>query len=235
MPKVLAGAKQDLEAATQADPSLASAYSTLSHLYYTTEDVPAALLAARKAYEEDAYLSVAPEVLSRLFYGNYDLEQFSQATRWCLEGARRFSQDYRFAECQLLLMTTPDAQPDVAGAWRLLARIDSLAPGPRKANEHHRAETIVGVALARAGLGDSARRVLARARADRTVDPAQEIISIEAFGWMVLGDRDQVIALLKRYVAANPGHAFKRGGDISWWWRDLKSDPRFAQLTEAKH
>jgi serine/threonine-protein kinase len=234
LPRILAGARQDLEAATQADPSLASAYSTLSHLYYQTEDVPAALLAARKAYEEDAYLAVASEVLSRLFFGSYDLEQFTQATRWCLEGARRFSRDYRFAECQLLLMTIPDAQADVPMAWRLLSRIDSQTPGPRKALEHHRAETIVGVVLARASLGDSARHVLARARADRTVDPAQEILSIEAFGWMVLGDRDQAIALLKRYVAANPGHAFKRGGDISWWWRDLKSDPRFAQLTEAK-
>ena len=235
LPRILAGARLDLEAATQADPSLASAYSTLSHLYYQTEDVPAALLAARKAYEEDAYLAVASEVLSRLFFGSYDLEQFTQATRWCLEGARRFSRDYRFAECQLLLMTIPDAQADVPTAWRLLSRIDSQTPGPRKALEHHRAETIVGVVLARAGLGDSARHVLARARADRTVDPAQEIVSIEAFGWMVLGDRDRTIALLKRYVAANPGHAFKRGGDISWWWRDLKSDPRFAQLTEAKH
>ena len=234
-PKLLAGAKQDLETATQADPSLAGAYSTLSHLYYTTEDVPAALLAARKAYEEDAYLSVASEVLSRLFFGSYDLEQFTQATRWCLEGARRFPRDYRFAECRLLLMTTPDAQPDVPVAWSLVASIDSLAPGPLKAYEHHRAETFLGAVLARAGLGDSARRVLVRARVEKSADdPAQEILSIEAFGRTILGDRDEAIGLLKRYLAANPSHTFKRGGDISWWWRDLKSDPRFAQLTEAK-
>jgi len=234
LPRMLAGARQDLEAATQADPSLASAYSTLSHLYYQIEDVPLALLAARKAYEEDAYLAVASEVLSRLFFGSYDLEQFTQATRWCLEGARRFSQDYRFAECQLLLMTIPDAQADVPVAWRLLARIDSLTPGPRRALEHHRAETILGAALARAGLADSARHVLQRARADRDVDPGQEILSIEAFARTILGERDDAIALLQRYIAANPAHAFTRGGDISWWWRDLKSDPRFAQLTKAK-
>jgi len=234
LPATLANARRDLESATRIDPTLASAYSTLSHLYYQTEDVPAALLAARKAYEEDAYLSVASEVLARLFFGSYDLEQFTQATRWCLEGARRFPGDFRFAECQLLLMTPGDARPDVPAAWRLLARVDSLTPAPRKAFEHHRAETFLGVVLARAGLRDSARHVLEQARADRGVDPAQEILSIEAFGRTVLGDRDDAIALLKRYVAANPTHAFKRGGDISWWWRDLKSDPRFAQLTEAK-
>jgi serine/threonine-protein kinase len=234
LPKLLAAAKQDLEAATRADPSLASAYSTLSHLYYQTEDVPAALLAARKAYEEDAYLSVAGDVLARLFFGSYDLEQLTQARRWCLEGAHRFPGDFRFAECRLWLMTTPDAQPDLTAAWRLLAQIDSLTPAPRKPLEHHRAETIVGVTLARAGLADSARHVLHRARADRGVDPGQEILSIEAFARTILGDRDDAIALLQRYIAANPSHAFTRGGDISWWWRDLKADPRFAQLAEGK-
>jgi TolB-like protein/tetratricopeptide (TPR) repeat protein len=234
LPKLLAAAKQDLDAATRADPSLASAYSTLSHLYYQTEDVPGAVLAARQAYEADAYLSVAGDVLARLFFGSYDLEQLTQARRWCLEGARRFPGDFRFAECQLWLMTTPDAQPDLTAAWRLLAQIDSLTPAPRKAFEHHRAETIVGVTLARAGLADSARHVLARARADREVDPGQEILSIEAFARTILGDRDDAIALLQRYIAANPSHAFTRGGDISWWWRDLKSDPRFARLAEGK-
>jgi len=234
LPKLLAAAKQDLEAAIQTDPSLASGYSTLSHLYYQTEDVPLAVLTARKAYEEDAYLAVAPDVLARLFFGSYDLEQLTQAQRWCLEGARRFAGDFRFAECRLWLMTTPGAQPDPPATWRLLAQIDSLTPAPRKALEHHRAETIVGVALARAGLADSARHVLLRARADRDVDATQEILSIEAFARTILGDRDQAIALLQRYIAANPTHAFTRGGDISWWWRDLKSDPRFVQLTEAK-
>jgi len=235
LPKVLAGARQDLETATHDDPSLAGAYSTLSHLYYQIEDVPAAVLAARRAYEEDAYLNVANEVLWRLFLGSYDLEQFSQARRWCLEGERRFGGDYRFAECRLWLMTTDDARPDPAEAWRLLARIDSLTPAPRKLFEHSRAATILGAGLARAGLKDSARHVLERARPDRSVDPSQETLSIEAFARTILGDRDEAIALLKRYVAANPSHAFTRGGDISWWWRDLKSDPRFAQLTEVKH
>ena len=235
LPQLLAGARQDLDAATKADPSLASAYSTLSHLYYQIEDVPAAVLAARRAYEEDAYLNVANEVLWRLFIGSYDLEQFTQARRWCLEGERRFATDYRFAECRLWLMTTSDATPDVSEAWRLLGKIDSLTPVPRRRFEHYRAQAILGAALARAGLKDSARHVLEGARPGRDVDPNQETLSIEAFARTIIGDRDEAIALLKRYVAANPSHAFTRGGDISWWWRDLKTDPRFAQLTEVKH
>ena len=57
---LLAGARQDLETATQADPSLAGAFSTLSHLYYQTEDVPAAVLAARKAYDTEVAKSKKP-------------------------------------------------------------------------------------------------------------------------------------------------------------------------------
>ena len=58
---------------------LTLALPALSFLYYATEDVPAALLAARKAYEQDAYLTAAPDILSRLFFGSYDLEQLTQA------------------------------------------------------------------------------------------------------------------------------------------------------------
>ncbi len=227
---LLAGARQDLETATKADPSLAGAFSTLSHLYYQTEDVPAAVLAARKAYEEDAYLTVASDVLWRLFIGSYDLEQFAQAKRWCQEGGARFPRYYRFAECRLWLMTTDAAEPDVDEAWRVYAKLDTLTPASGKPYQLHQAAMIVGAVLARRGLADSARHVLVAARADRRVDPKQELLPVEAFARTLLGDRGQAIELLKQYVAANPAHMFKRGGDISWWWRDLRKDPRFSQL-----
>jgi len=227
---LLAAARQDLETATRTDPTLASAFSTLSHLYYQVEDVPAAVLAARRAYEQDAYLRVANEILWRLFIGSYDLEQFAQATRWCDEGRRRFPAYYRFTECRLWLMTTDAARPVPAEAWRLLAELDSLTPPALRARGHHVGQILVGATLARAGLKDSARHVLVAARADRATDPEQELLSYEAFARTLLGDRDTAFALLARYIAANPAHAFQRGGDISWWWRDLRSDPRFAGL-----
>ena len=228
--RLLASARQDLETATGADPSLAGAFSTLSHLYYQIEDVPAAVLAARKAYEEDAYLTVATDVLWRLFIGSYDLEQFTQAKRWCDEGTARFPRYYRFAECRLWLMTTEAAEPDVGEAWRLYAAIDTLTPAPLKPFELHRASMIVGAILARAGQTDSARHVLVAARGDARVDPQQELVAVEAFARTLLGEQGEAIELLKQYVAANPAHMFKRGGDISWWWRDLRKDPRFSQL-----
>src|SRR5256885_6303782 len=46
-----------------------------------------------RSYEEDAYLTVANDVLWRLFIGSYDLQQFGQANRWCQEGGERFPAD----------------------------------------------------------------------------------------------------------------------------------------------
>ncbi len=228
---LLQSARQDLEAAVQIDPSLASAYSTLSHLYYQIEDVPAAVLAARRAYEGDAYLSVARDVLARLFVGSLDLEQFSQAQRWCAEEVRRFPRYYQAAACQLTLMTTPAVAPDVDRAWALVALLDTVTPPQYRGYIGVESRLQAGGVIGRAGLRDSARRVLDRARARRTpaVDPSQELLGQEAIERILAGDRDEAIALLKRYAAANPGH-FEPGKDISWWWRDLRDDPRFKAL-----
>jgi len=231
---LLQNARQDLEAAVQEDPTLATAYSTLSSLYYQVEDVAAAVLAARRAYEQDAYLSVARDVLYRLSVGSLDLEQFSQAERWCKEETRRFPNDYRSGRCQLLLMTTPARDPDVARAWQLVALLDTVTPAAFRPYIVLEAQLRAGGVIARAGLKDSARHVLDRARAATTpaADPGQELLALEAYQRTLLGDRDTAITLLQRYSAANPGHV--QGKDVSWWWRDLRDDPRFKALVGAK-
>jgi tetratricopeptide (TPR) repeat protein len=233
--KLLSDARQDLETAVGLDPALASAHATLSHLYYQFDDVAAAILAARRAYEEDAYLSVANLVLYRLVNGSLDLEQFIQAQRWCDEGGRRFPQDYRFAECQLDLLVTQGVAPDIGRAWQEVARLDTLAPADRRAYERLYGQLRVGGVLARAGLGDSARNVLRRARAGltRAVDPNEDLTTISAFSYVLLGDKDEAIAILKRFAAGHPGH-FGPGVDVGWWWRGLQDDPRFQALVGAR-
>jgi hypothetical protein len=156
--------------------------------------------------------------------------QFAEARRWCAEGARRFPADYRFTECQLMLLVTPDARSDIEQAWELAGRIDSLAPERQRQFIRREAQLFVGGVIGRAGLKDSARRVLARARGDHDVDPTQELVGYEAAMRALMGDADTAIALLKRYVAANPGHSFEVGGDIHWWWRDLRNHPEFGQV-----
>jgi serine/threonine-protein kinase len=227
-------AKTNLEQATQFNPTLASAYSTLSHLYYQIEDVPGVVIAARTAYEEDAYLEFADAILWRLFNASLDLEQFSQANRWCNEGSERFPENYRFASCQLLMAITPAVEPEVDRAWDLLAQIDSLTPERWREYESIDGHMMVAGVLARAGMADSARSVLAtaRGRVNSEVDPDQDMLTTEAYVLTLLGDYDRAVDLWRRYAAAHPGH-FDDDDDISWWWRDLMSHPEFQNLVES--
>ena len=226
---LLDSAKQDLERAVAIDPGLASAFSTLSHLYYQTKDLQAAALAARRAYEEDAYLSNTADILARLFFASYDLDQQRQAQRWCQEGARRFPRDYRFRECQLYMMTRLE-EPDIPRAWGLLAAIDSLTPPTRREKFHLQDQMLVAAVIARAALPDSSHRVIERSRASAELDPEHDIVALEAFVRTLLGEQDEAIRLLQQYVAANPEHSFRTTGDISWWWRDLQKHPGFQAL-----
>ena len=235
--RLLARARTALPAPVAADPTLARANITLSYLYYQTQptDVPGALLAARHAYEEDAYLEDADKTLWRLFFGSLDLEQFSEARRWCAEGVSRFPRDYRFVQCQLWLMVTPAVPAEAGHAWRLLASLDTLAPAPQHAFAVAQGHLLVAGALARAGLVDSARNVLKRMRQQVTheIDPDQDLLSQEAYIRGLTGDADIAIELLKQYVAANPGHEFLQQAGTVWWWRELRANPRWKEIGHA--
>jgi len=227
--QLLNDARADLERATTIDPTSAGAYATLSSLYYQTKDLQGAALAARRAYEEDAYLGNAADILTRLFHTSYDMDQQRQAQRWCQEGMRRFPRDFRFLQCQLYLMTRLEA-PDVPRAWAVLAGIDSVAPPPQRAILHLRNQMLVAAIIARAGLRDSARAVSVRSRGTPELDPEHDLVAMEAFVQTLLGDKEEAIRLLQRYVAANPEHSFRVGGDIFWWWWDLQKEPGFQAL-----
>ena len=234
---LLASARRDLESAVAADPTLARANITLSYLYYQTQptDVPGALLAARHAYEEDAYLEDADKTLWRLFFGSLDLEQFSEARRWCAEGTARFPRDYHFVQCQLWLMVTPAVPAEPGRAWQLLATLDSVVPAPQRGFSMAQGHLLVAGTLARAGLVDSARNVLRRTRQQVTheIDPDQDLLSQEAYIRGLTGDADIAIELLKQYVAANPGHEFLQQAGTVWWWRDLRANPRWREIGHA--
>ena len=232
--QLLANARKDLETAVGLDKSLAGAYSTLSHLLYN-EDLSSAVIMARNAYTADAYLEVASDVVWRLFYGNFDLENFTQAREWCLTGKSRFPDDHRYAYCDLRLMASPAVpakELDLNAAWKLVTRIDSLAPAPRKQVERIRAEMAMGGVLARASQTDSAQAVLQRARTKVTVeiDPAYDLMWFEAAMRLLLHQRDLAFDLLRRAVLANPDQGLKRGEPVHWLYRELQSHPGFDQL-----
>jgi len=227
---LLKSAEQDLRSAVALDASLAGAWSALSHLDNVKSDEVQGKLDALRAYEADAYYSSADLIVWRLFLASYDLEQFVDAVHWCDVGQQRFPKDPRFVECQLWLMTSEAEAPDVAKAWRLVGQLGELTPPQRWEFGSLKAQMAVAAVLARDRSVDSARRVLARSRGNPKLDPAQELLYLEAFVRTLLGDRDDALQLLKRYVAANPERRVELAKDSQWWFRDLRNDLRYRQL-----
>ena len=241
--QLLKSARADLELATLTDPNLASGFAQLSFVYYAdkTEPVSSALGAARKAYEADAYLSIADLILERLWWSSYDTDQFTDADRWCRIGRERFPRDMRFAECQLWLLLQPNGNPDIGAAWRIKARVDSLASPDDRPLESHLTQLIVGGVIGMVGkalsnkfLADSADRVLKGGRAGTQIDPRQELLGYEAIMRAQAGQEEQAVALLKRYVDINPDHSFKVGDNVHWWWRNLQNNPGFKVLLSRR-
>ena len=223
-------AAEDLRLAVQVDPHRASAWVVLSQVEYRRLDIPAANNAARRAYEEDAYLRNAADVVWRLFATSYDMEDALNAAQWCETGAGRFPADPRYARCQLLLMTMSGTKPDVPKAWRLLADLERRTPKANWPYEGRWQKMMVAAAIARAGAADSARRVLESARADRDVDPRGELVGFAAFVRTLIGDKEQAISMLQQYLTANPEHREGFRKLNTWWWRPLKDDPRYRAL-----
>ena len=228
-------ARADLKAAVQLAPSQANAWQVLSHLYMQIPDFTEAKLAAQRAYEEDAYLANAADVIWRLYTASYELEQFADAEHWCDEGSRRYAGNPRFIECRLWLLTAPVKQPDVASAWRLVDSLRKVAPNAPGSIGGRRYQMAAAAVLARAGLADSARRVAVRNRAEAEMDPGRDLETFEAFVRVLLTDHDEAFRLLKSTLAANPDHWVALDQSTSWWWRPIKNDPRFAELRSAAH
>lgn len=228
--QLLNDAQSDLEAAVKVRPSQASAWAILAHLYNQTKGETDAKLAARRAYEADAYLSNADQVIYRLFLASYDLSQFVDAAHWCEEGARRFPDDVKFTQCQLWLMTTRARQPDVPLAWKLADSVPKLSLVDRREYERREARMAVAMILARAGLADSARQVAKRSRGGPDVDPTQTLAWEEIYVRILVGDTTEALRALKTFLAANPERRLELAENPNWWFRGLENDPRYQAL-----
>jgi serine/threonine-protein kinase len=227
---ILRASEQDLRAAIASNPAQAGALNVLSQIEYQQRGPVESYNLARKAYEADAYLTAAPEILWRLFATSYDMEQFANAERWCDEELRRFPQHLAAARCQLLMMTTKAVPADPKEAWRRAAELERVAPAPQREYYRREGQIFAAAVIGRAKLPDSARRVLVRARADREIDPRGELMGLEAFVRTTLGDTKEAVDLLQQYLTEHPEHRRGFAKANPWWWRDLQNDPRFKTL-----
>ena len=231
-------AEANLIRATEIDDNRAGAWVWLSRVYYRKLNIAGAYSAAENAYRKDAFLTVANEVLWRLFVTSYDLENFTPATSWCADGAKRFPNDDRFVRCRLML-TAQTPPYDIARAWRLVDSLAALSTPARREYNRHQGQVLAALVIGRAAqadptnraaLLDSADRVLVRARPDRAIDARGELMGWEAFVRGQIGDKAGALSLIELYLTANPEHREGFGKLNSWWWRPVKDDPRFKRI-----
>jgi TolB-like protein len=222
-----AAAERDLRAAVLADTTRAIAYSRLGELLWDDARFDEAKLFAAKAYAADPYLENARVILFWLCQISIDQQEFGDAYRWCREGRRRYPNRPSFMGAELLLMTSVGPRPQPDSVWRLAdAMLEGMTERDRRQQEP---EILLDVAagLARAGLPDSARAVIARARAMEFGD-RPEVDYREAHARLLLGETDSAVGLLSLYLEAEPDLRDYIAED--WWWEPLRSNPGFRDL-----
>jgi TolB-like protein len=227
---LLDAARKDLETSTQVSPNQPGAWAVLSHLYYQYNDVVNAKIAARRAYDEDAYLGNADTIVWRLFLSSYDLEQLPDGIHWCDVGAARFPTDPRFMTCKIYMLGTSAVPPDVPKAWMERDSMLKYSAASDTAFARLQSLALVAGAIGRAGLKDSAEAVLARVDDRPDVDPTLDATLAKAQVWTQIGNKDAAIKALARYLSANPARAIAFDDEHSWIWRSIHDDPRFQAL-----
>ena len=224
---LLRAAERDLRAALREDPGLPRAAWALSQLYHRLGEFEQAEHYAQRALDTDHFYEEAPQIVFQLYTAANDRRDREAADGHCSEGRRRWPDRGYFYVCGLLVLKSyPADSTDVTRAWELHDElVRHSAADDRDNNRRYGLMLVAGVA-ARAGLPDSARALIARARAP---EPLPIFAYDEAHAWLLLGQPDRALARLEDFVAIRP--ASRESLPTDWWFEELHQDPRFLRLT----
>ena len=128
------------------------------------------------------------------------------------------------------MLTTRVGSTNVDSAWGLLEKLEQRLPERRREFYRREGQMLVAAAIARAGIADSARNVLLRARGNLEIDPDRALYPLETLVRTILGDTDEAISVLREYMVSNPHHRDEETENVHWWYRDLQNDPRYQEL-----
>jgi tetratricopeptide (TPR) repeat protein len=186
--------------------------------------------AAEQAFEADQYYEERGFIFGRLCQISLENRQWDEVTRWCEEGRRQFPLHNVILNVELAALASDGGpEPDVDKAWQLLDDFLEANPLQNRQRLLPTATFYVAATLARAGLTDSATAVIRQARAAVTTPSSMNDYN-EAYVLLLLGDREQALHFLQRYVEASPGR--KQALAADWWFESLQSDPRFQELLQ---
>lgn len=227
--RLLASARTDLERAVELQPSLASGWWNLSRVLWRQGWFAEASTAAERALEADAFLELPQQILFQLYNTAFARERLDDAIRWCDLGRQRHPGAQHFVLCRLYLLASVDSlDPSVDRGWSLADSLTALADEDRRSAFATMGQLQAAKIAVRAGLPDSARAVLRRIADAHDGVPAFASYDA-AHARLLLGDRDEALRLLRRWVDyQGPQVAESLARD--WWFRPLYQDPGFQAL-----
>jgi tetratricopeptide (TPR) repeat protein len=232
--KLLDQAEADFRAAVKANPLQATAWNGLSYILNAKVRFSEAKLAAQQGYDSDPYLKDVYKTIWRLFQNSIDLNNRTEAEKWCNVGRERVPDNYRFTECRLWLYTLDGQKPRADSVWAAYQAFVDRSPANVRDFNKLRGGMLVALGLLRAGLPDSARHVAEHSRGNPQIDPGWELPQYEAKFRAQLGDKAETVRLLRDFFANNPMYLPFAKDDRSWWWEKVKDDPSYKELIGAK-
>jgi hypothetical protein len=228
----LALAERDLRlAAVPSNSFQARAWQALGTTLRWQARPAEANVAARRAYELDAFMERADDLLEQLCATSFELGQLSDADGWCAEGRRRFPKEFAFPYylLQMMPLSSP-GRPRIDSAWVLLGELERTTPAAERAGSRPGWRMMVAGVIARAGLPDSARRVLAAAR--RAGTGKADLDVYDAIALLVLGDQDAALERLQSYLAKHPSNGALVAAHPSF--ASLRENARFRTLVLSR-
>ncbi|HEY2025397.1 MAG TPA: hypothetical protein VGG78_00225, partial [Gemmatimonadaceae bacterium] len=199
---ILDSARSDLVTATAADAHLPDAWLALSSVLRLDGDLPGSVDAARHALAADAYLRSVPMATTKLIYALLYSGKTAEARALCLKATARYPEDPGINTCELGVLGYAGRGPrDVQRVWDLVAANERSGPWALAAGVSPIARYWAAGVLARSGLTDSARSVIAatRQRTDNARSSDDYLVP-EAQARLVTGDTAAALALLRHAV-----------------------------------
>ena len=228
--KLLTESEADFRGAVKANPLQATAWNGLSYVLNTENKFSEAKLAAQSAYDSDPYLKDIDRTIWRLFQNSVDLNDRTEAERWCTIGRQRVPNNFRFTECKLWLFSFAGFKPSPDSIWAAYREFVDKSPANVKEFSKLKGGMLAALGLYRAGLADSARSVATRSRGNPQIDPASALLLYEAHFRSQSGDKNDAIRLLTDFFAKSPQQHAVAKDDHSWWWDPIRDDPRYKSL-----
>jgi eukaryotic-like serine/threonine-protein kinase len=221
----------DIRRALDADTTLAAAWSTYSSILQSLGDETGAVAAARRAIGADPYRRDVVPSMNRLIIADLTLEHYDSARTLCDDGVARFPQDPVMRTCVLNVLGYAGKGPDdIARAWAALALEERDGVFEHVSGIWPPGRFFLAAILARSGLKDSARAVIAATRAALRNGGAPAAGALyEAYAWTSLGERDTALTLLDT-VTAHAQPADRAAIGRLPWFKSLHGDARFERL-----